>query len=83
MAKAKKGDKVTINFTGKLEDGSIIDTTFPDAEGHKCSGDECEHEHGPMELVLTIAGAAATRGIYRFIYRIYYLGNKNGVVLAA
>ena len=52
MAQAKKGDKVTINFTGKLEDGSIIDTTFPDAEGHECSGDECEHEHGPMELVI-------------------------------
>lgn len=52
MAQAKKGDKVTINFTGKLEDGSIIDTTYPDAEGHECSGDECEHEHGPMELVL-------------------------------
>lgn len=52
MAQAKTGDKVTINFTGKLEDGSIIDTTYPDTEGHDCGGDECEHEHGPMELTL-------------------------------
>ena len=32
MAQAKKGDKVTINFTGKIDDGSIIDSTYPDAE---------------------------------------------------
>lgn len=52
MAQAKKGDKVTINFTGKLEDGSIIDTTYPDAEGHECSSDECGHDHGPFELTI-------------------------------
>jgi len=51
MAQAKKGDKVSINFTGKLEDGSIIDTTTP-AEGHECSDDQCGHEAGPLELVL-------------------------------
>ncbi len=52
MAQVKKGDKVTINFTGKLEDGSIIDTTYPDTEQHECSDDQCEHEHGPFELVV-------------------------------
>lgn len=52
MALAKQGDKVTINFTGKLADGSIIDTTYPDAEGHDCGDDECGHEYGPFELIL-------------------------------
>lgn len=52
MAQAKKGDKVTINFTGKTSDGEIIDTTYPDAEGHNCGDDECGHEHGPFELLL-------------------------------
>lgn len=58
MAQAKAGDKVRINFTGKLEDGSIIETTL---EGHDCCtddqcgdecGDDCGCEHGPMELVI-------------------------------
>ncbi len=52
MAQAKKGDKVTINFTGKLADGSVIDTTYPDQEGHDCGDDECGHELGPMELTI-------------------------------
>jgi len=52
MAQAKNGDKVTINFTGKTDDGSIIDTTYPDAEGHQCADDECGHEHGPFELTI-------------------------------
>ena len=54
MAQAKAGDKVRINFTGKLEDGSIIETTL---EGHDCCsddecGDDCSCEYGPMELVI-------------------------------
>ncbi|NOY13133.1 MAG: peptidylprolyl isomerase [Deltaproteobacteria bacterium] len=52
MALAKQGDKVTINFTGKLADGSIIDTTYPDTEGHDCVDDECGHEYGPFGLIL-------------------------------
>lgn len=52
MARAKTGDRVTINFTGKLADGSIIDTTYPEGEGHNCDDDGCEHEHGPMILTL-------------------------------
>lgn len=48
---AKKGDKVRINFTGRLADGSLIDTTYPDPQ-HSCEDDHCEHEVGPMELVI-------------------------------
>ena len=54
MAQAKKGDKVRINFTGKLGDGSIIETTL---EAQDCCtdddcGDDCACEYGPMELVI-------------------------------
>ena len=52
MAQAKEADKVTINFIGKLADGSIIDSTYPDPEEDSCSDDECGHEHGPMELTI-------------------------------
>ncbi|MCK4622529.1 MAG: peptidylprolyl isomerase [Desulfuromonadales bacterium] len=52
MIQAKKGDRVTIDFTGKLTDGSIIDTTYPDAEGHNCCDNECGEERGPMELII-------------------------------
>lgn len=49
MAKASKGDRVRINFTGKLDDGTIFDSTVEHAE---CEPDDCECEIGPMELVL-------------------------------
>lgn len=61
MAKAKKGDKVVINYTGKFEDGTVFDSTL---EGMECSSDDCdtdEHdsgdcgcgcETGPMELII-------------------------------
>jgi len=54
MAQAKKGDKVRINFTGKLEDGNIIETTL---EAQDCCtdddcGDDCGCEYGPMELTI-------------------------------
>ena len=52
MAQVKKADKVTINFIGKLADGSIIDSTYPDPEEDSCTDDECGHEHGPMELTI-------------------------------
>ena len=46
MALAKKGDKVSINFTGTLEDGTIIDTTYETGEenSHDCGCDDggCE-----------------------------------------
>lgn len=45
MAQVKKGDRVRIDFTGKLEDGTIIDSTRPgecDDEGCGCDDSSCE-----------------------------------------
>ena len=52
MAQAKKSDKVRINFTGTIADGTIIDSTFPEHEGDACSDDDCCGDHGPMELII-------------------------------
>ena len=49
MAKAKSGDKVRINFTGRLDDGTIFDSTVDHAD---CELVDCECEIGPMELLL-------------------------------
>jgi len=65
MAQAKIGDKVRIDYTGKLEDGTVFDSTLE----NQCSPDECDsddcgdvcddegcdcggHESGPMELTI-------------------------------
>jgi peptidylprolyl isomerase len=63
MAQAEKGNTVTINFTGKLEDGTVFDSTFETPEcdadvelcDEGCEDDECGcggHEAGPMTFVL-------------------------------
>ena len=66
MAQAKNGDKVKIDYTGKLEDGTVFDTTLEDDEcsldecnsddcGELCDDEECGcggHESGPMELTI-------------------------------
>jgi peptidylprolyl isomerase len=55
MAQAKQGDKVKINFTGRLEDGSVFDSTLEDqCETEECSSDDCGCgcETGPLELVI-------------------------------
>ncbi|QWV93409.1 FKBP-type peptidyl-prolyl cis-trans isomerase [Geomonas oryzisoli] len=63
MAIAKQGDKVKINYTGSLEDGTIIDTTIGDSgccedDDCGCGDDGCEDdgcgcgEHGPMEITI-------------------------------
>jgi peptidylprolyl isomerase len=62
MATAKKGDKVRINYTGTLEDGSIFDTTIKESgccEDDDCGCDDtgcddegCGCETGPMELTI-------------------------------
>jgi peptidylprolyl isomerase len=58
MATAKKGDKVRINYTGTLEDGSVFDSTFEEEEGCGCHDGECNDdecgcgETGPMELTI-------------------------------
>ena len=58
MAIAKKGDKVVINYTGTLEDGSVFDTTIKetgccdDDADCGCDDDGCGCESGPMELTI-------------------------------
>ena len=59
MATAKIGDKVIINYTGKLEDGSVFDTTIKETgccddtdADCGCDDDGCGCETGPMELTI-------------------------------
>lgn len=61
MAQAKKGDTITINYTGTLKDGTVFDSTLEgfDCEDDECCDDECSddecgcgHESGPMTFVL-------------------------------
>jgi peptidylprolyl isomerase len=63
MAQAEKGNTVTINFTGKLDDGTIFDSTLEDTEcsEDECCDDGCEdddecgcggHAGGPMTFIL-------------------------------
>jgi peptidylprolyl isomerase len=66
MAQAEKGNTVTINFTGTLEDGTVFDSTLEDMEcDEECCADGCdedgcddgecgcgEHASGPMTFVL-------------------------------
>jgi peptidylprolyl isomerase len=50
MAQAKKGDKVKINYTGMLEDGTVFDSTH---EHEECGSEECGCEGGgPRELTI-------------------------------
>lgn len=59
MAQAQKGDRVLIDYTGTLEDGTIFDSTLSEECGdHQCSTGCCEDEgcdcdeSGPMELTI-------------------------------
>lgn len=61
MAQAKKGDTITINYTGTLADGTVFDSTLEgmDCGDEACSDDDCNddecgcgHESGPMTFVL-------------------------------
>ena len=64
MALAKNGDKVKIDYTGKLEDGTIFDSTREEyCDPEDCDSDDCDdecgdecgcggHEVGPMELTI-------------------------------
>ncbi len=51
MSKVKDADKVLINYVGTLDDGTIIDSTYPHSED-ECHDDECGHDHGPYEVVI-------------------------------
>ena len=52
MTQAKEASKVTINFTGKLTDGTIIESNSVDPEDDSCNDSECGHDHGPMEITI-------------------------------
>ena len=46
MAQAKEGDRVRVHYTGRLDDGSVFDSS-------ECSDDECGcDQHGPMEFTI-------------------------------
>jgi peptidylprolyl isomerase len=45
MAKAKEGDRVKVHYTGRLDDGTVFDSS-------ECSEDDCGCDHGPMEFVI-------------------------------
>jgi len=46
MAQAQKGDRVLIDYTGILEDGTIFDSTLEGdcCDDGECSTDSCEDE---------------------------------------
>jgi peptidylprolyl isomerase len=61
MAQAQKGNTITINYTGTLEDGTVFDSTLEriDCEDEECCDDDCNddecgcgHESGPMTFIL-------------------------------
>jgi peptidylprolyl isomerase len=45
MAKVKEGDRVRVHYTGRLDDGSVFDSS-------ECAEDECGCEHGPLEFTI-------------------------------
>lgn len=45
MAQAKEGDRVKVHYTGRLDDGSVFDSS-------ECAEDECGCGHGPMEFTI-------------------------------
>lgn len=45
MAQAKKGDKVKVHYTGRLDDGSVFDSS-------ECSDDDCGCSSGPLEFTI-------------------------------
>ena len=45
MAQAKQGDKVKVHYTGRLEDGSVFDSS-------ECEDDACGCGDGPMEFII-------------------------------
>jgi peptidylprolyl isomerase len=53
MAQAKEGDRVKVHYTGRLDDGTVFDSS-------ECAEDECGCEHGPMEF--TIGGGEVIPG---------------------
>ena len=53
MAQAKEGDRVKVHYTGRLDDGSVFDSS-------ECVEDGCECEQDPLEF--TIGGGEVIPG---------------------
>jgi peptidylprolyl isomerase len=47
MRKAQQGDRVKVNFTGRLDDGTVVDASVD-----CCEDDSCDCETGPAEITL-------------------------------
>lgn len=45
MAQAQEGNRVRVHYTGKLDDGTVFDSS-------ECGEDECGCGHGPMEFTI-------------------------------
>lgn len=45
MAQAKKGDRVKVHYTGRLDDGSVFDSS-------ECFEEECGCASGPLEFTI-------------------------------
>ena len=45
MAQAKKGDTVKVHYTGRLDDGSVFDSS-------ECADDDCGCSSGPLEFTI-------------------------------
>lgn len=45
MAQAKKGDRVKVHYTGRLDDGTVFDSS-------ECADDDCGCSSGPLEFTI-------------------------------